>query len=96
MELLHIQKIDVTPSVYIAQNGFTQSELIRIGNKNCIFVSKQEPFGDIQVRKDYYIFELADKTIVISYQGELGEEGEFDKFEPLARNMITSFAELNS
>jgi len=96
VELLHIQKIDVTPSVYIAREGFTSSELIKISNKNCIFASKQEPFGNLQIRKDYYIFELADKTIVIRYEGELGEEGEFDKFEPLAKNMIASFAELNN
>jgi hypothetical protein len=95
-EFLTIQKIDVTPSVYIARQGFTESKLIQIGNKNCIFASKEEPFGGIKLRKDHYIFELNIGTIVIVYQGEISEEGEFDKFEPQAKNMIASFAELNN
>jgi len=95
-EFLTIQKIDVTPSVYIARQGFAESKLIQIGNKNCIFTSKEEPFGGIKLRKDHYIFELNIGTIVIIYQGEISEEGEFDKFEPQAKNMIASFAELNN
>ena len=96
VEFLTIQKIDVTPSVYIARQGFAESKLIQIGNKNCIFASKEEPFGGIKLRKDHYIFELNIGTIVIIYQGEISEEGEFDKFEPQAKNMIASFAELNN
>jgi|GEM_PF-1386770 len=95
-EFLTIQKIDVTPSVYIARQGFAESKLIQIGNKNCIFASKEEPFGGIRLRKDHYIFELNIGTMVIIYQGEISEEGEFDKFEPQAKNMIASFAELNN
>ena len=64
-EFLTIQKIDVTPSVYIARQGFAESKLIQIANKNCIFASKEEPFGGIKLRKDHYIFELNIGTMVI-------------------------------